>query len=356
VDTMLAAVYHGPNDLRVERRQIPWASAGELLVRIDSAGICATDVRILNGSHRKVETGSLRIPGHEIVGTVVEVGAGVSICRPGQQVFVAPNVGCGRCRRCLEGDNNLCARSDAFGITLDGGFAEYMRITAPAVTQGNVIPVPAHVDREAMSLVEPFACVLRGQEAVGVGPGDVVVIQGAGPIGLMHLLQARHRGARRILVSALTSSRLEKARELGADRVVNIGQEDLEVAVAEETAGEGADVVIVAAGVHAAQEQALRLAGTRGRINYFGGLPKERPEIRFDSNMVHYKELIVTGTTACSTADCRKAAELVSAGQIDLRPLVGARFFLSDARAAFEAVRAGSALKVVLLPGVQEEI
>ncbi len=351
---MLAAVYYGPGDVRLESRAIPEASAGELIIRVESASICATDIRIVNGAHRKVTAGSMRVPGHEVVGSILSAGEGAGDYAPGERVFIAPNFGCGDCRWCVQGKNNLCARSEAFGITLDGAFAECMRVTRAAVEQGNAIRVPAGVDNESLALAEPLACVLHGIEAVRVSPEDVVMILGAGPIGLMHLLLSHQRGARKVIVSDPAASRLATARELGADQVVDPGSDDLEEIVASATNGEGADVVIVAAGVHAAQEQAIRLAAICGRINLFGGLPKDRPEIRLDANAVHYKELVITGTTACSTEDCRKAVELVCSDAVNLRPLVGARFRLSETLDALEFARGGHGLKAVILPDNQE--
>lgn len=349
--SMFAAVYHGPKDLRLEERPIPAIGPSELLLRVDSASLCATDFRIYDGSHRKYGPGTIRIPGHEVVGTIAEIGRDVSGFSIGEHIFIAPNMGCGGCRQCLRGQNSLCAAYDAFGITLDGAFAEYMRVMRPAIEQGNVIPLPPEVDSASAALSEPFACVLHGQDAVKVDQDDVVLILGAGPIGLMHVLLARSRGARRIIISDQTSERLEKARALGADRVVNFLREDIELVVAEETEGVGVDVVIVAAPAHKAQEQAPRLAGIGGRINLFAGLPKDQPTIELNSNLVHYKELVITGTTACSTNDCRHAVQLVTSGKIDLSGLISDRLPLREAAAAFTIARDGKHLKVVLEPG-----
>ena len=192
---MLAAVYHGPNDLRVEQVSVPKAGTGELVLRVATASICGTDLRILGGHHRMYPDGTIRIPGHEVVGTVAEIGAGLAGYALGQRVFVAPNMGCGHCRECVSGANNLCVNYDAIGITLDGGFAEYMRVPAQAVLQGNVMPIADDVDAAVAALVEPFACVLRGQNALHIQPGDVVLVIGAGPIGIMHTKLARARGA-----------------------------------------------------------------------------------------------------------------------------------------------------------------
>jgi L-iditol 2-dehydrogenase len=292
----------------------------------------------------------VRIPGHEVAGTIARVGAELNGYTTGQRVFVAPNMGCGHCRQCVSGQNNRCAAYQAVGVTLDGGFAEYLRIPAAAVRQGCVMPVNAAVDPAEAALIEPFACVLRGQTPLAIHPGDVVLVMGAGPIGIMHAKLAKASGAARVLVSEPNGDRAVQAVRLGADRAIVPTREDLAGVLAEETGGEGADVILVAAPAHAAQESALQLAGIGGRINFFGGLPKDKPHIRFDSNLVHYKELLVTGTTACSTADCRRAAQIISAGLVDLKDLISLRFPLAEAPAAFAAAENGKSLKVVLQP------
>ena len=347
---MLAAAYYGPDDLRMQTRERPAIGPDEALLKVVSAGICGTDLRIIHGRHRKYPDGTVRIPGHEVVGDIVEIGAQVTGLEIGQRIMVAPNFGCGYCRQCAAGNNNLCADFGAIGITLDGAFAEYMRIPAELILQGNLIPIDQAVDSAAAALIEPFACVLRGQAPLHIGPEDVVLVVGAGPIGAMHVMLAHLQGAKRVIVSELSAARLPKALELGADRGVNVAEEDLAQVIAEETNGHGADVIITAAPVHKVQEDALSLAAIGGRINYFGGLPKDRPTITFDSNLVHYKELTVTGTTACSTHDCWRAAEIVKAGRIDLAQVVGERYALKDIHAAFEAAKNRNALKIVVEP------
>jgi len=180
---MLAAVYHGPNDLRVEDYPTPVIGPDEALLKVVSAGICGTDLRIWHGAHRKFPPGAVRIPGHEVVGDIVDMGAEVKGINVGQRVFVAPNMGCGHCRQCVGGRNNRCADYQAFGVTMDGAFAEYMRLLAATLAQGNLIPLDQATDPAAAALIEPFACVLRGQNAVHIQPGEVVLVIGAGPIG-----------------------------------------------------------------------------------------------------------------------------------------------------------------------------
>ncbi len=351
IETMLAAVYHGPNDLRVEEVPVPEIGPDELLLRVLRANICGTDLRILHGGHRKYSPGTTRIPGHEVVGEIADVGAALADAYPvGRRLFVAPNMGRGDSRETISGNNNLDPAYEAFGITLDGAFAEYMRVPAAAIRQGNLMRVADGVDPAVAALVEPLACVWRGQNKIGVGAGDVALVMGAGPIGVLHVMLARLRGATRIIVSEPAAGRREQALALGADVVVDPLNEDLAAVVAAGSGGRGADVIITAAPVKGLQEQALDLAAMGGRINYFGGLAKDDPTIRFNSNTVHYKELIVTGTTACSTYDCLRAAEIVNSGRLDLSPLITAAYPLSEAVAAFAAAADGKNLRVTLIP------
>lgn len=347
---MLAAVYHAPNDLRLEQVPIPVIGPDEALVKVHSASICGTDLRILHGQHRKYPTGTVRIPGHEATGVLVEVGSGVTGLTPGGPVFLAPNSGCGHCRECVTGNNNRCADYQAFGVTMDGAFAEYLRLPAAGIRQGNVIPLARDVDLTAAALIEPFACVLRGQNAVRIQPGDIVLVMGAGPIGIMHLKLARLRGASRVIVSEPNRDRLSMAIRMGADLGLNPMDEDITAMLAGETDGRGADAILVAAPSSQAQQTALQLAAIGGRINFFGGLPKEQSTVLLDTNLIHYRELLVTGTTACSTADCWQAAEIVNSGRVDLSDLISASFPLSAAREAFACADNGKALKVVIQP------
>jgi len=348
--TMHAAVYHGPHDIRYEQVPRPEIGPDEILLKVINAHICGTDLRILHGGHRKYPEGTVRIPGHEVAGVIEAVGENISKYAPGERVFVAPNMGEGDSRETISGNNNLDPNYRAIGINLDGAFAEYMRIPADAIRQGNVMKLGEDEDPAIAALIEPLACVLRGQNAVNVRSGDVVVVMGAGPIGMMHLRLAKARGAAAVVVSEPVEFRRQQALEFGADLVVDPINEDLKAAVDALSGGRGADVIITAAPSKIAQESALKIAAVGGRINFFGGLPKDDPFIRFDSNTVHYKELVVTGTTACSTYDCLQAADLVRSGAIKLDGMVTSRFPLSEVEAAFAAAEDGTNLRVSLVP------
>jgi L-iditol 2-dehydrogenase len=311
---MLAAVYHGPNDLRIEEIPLPEISSDEALLKVLSTGICGTDLRIWHGAHRKYSPGTIRTPGHEVVGDIVEIGSDVKGLDIGQRIFMAPNMGCGHCRQCISGNNNLCIDYEAPGITFDGSFAEYMLIPAAAIIHGNIIPISREIDPSIATLIEPFACVLRGQEAVHIQPGESVLVVGAGPIGIMHVLLAKLHGAGLVIVSEINPGRASQVKEFGADLA------------------------------------AVEYASIGGRINFFAGLPKDDPTIELNANLIHYKEIFVTGTTASSTQNCRQAAQILSSGRIDLSNLISARFPLSDAIQAFSVADSGEGLKVILEP------
>lgn len=345
---MRAAVYFGPNDLRVEERGLPAIGPDEALLRVIACGICGTDRRIISGGHRHFPAGVRRVPGHEIVGEIVDAGAEVVSGLPKGTVFLAPNMGCGHCRECLSGNNNLCADFQAVGITLDGGFADYVRIPAAAIAQGNIIPLPANVDPLAATLIEPLACVIRGQDPLDIGSGDQVLIVGAGPIGILHAMLARLKGAGRIIVADRWPARLAMAERMGADTAFKVGEEDLASVVARETNGRGADVVIVAAPSPEAMAAALKLAALRGRIAWFAGLPKDHATIAVDANLVHYRELRITGTTASSTLDCRRSAEMVGSGRLDPEPLVSRGIRLADLPGEFTSSVSKATIKVVM--------
>lgn len=344
---MEALVYHGPNDLRLEERPTPEPGPGEALLRVAACGICGTDLRIASGKHRAYPPGTVRIPGHEIAGVIEAVGEGADL-KEGQPAFVAPNIGCGKCKQCRMGRINLCERPEAIGIHRDGGFAERLLLPANLVSQGNVLPVPETVDLRAVALVEPLACVLRGQRACGVREGDLVVISGGGPIGLMHTLAARLARPAAVVVSDPGAWRRRRALEWGADHAV--APEELEKAVRGLSDGGGADVVITASSSAAAQRQALEVAAPAARINFFGGLPRDASKVELDTNLIHYKELVVTGTTANTTEDCRRALELVVDGSVDTAALISARYRLQEVDGALSAAASGKELKVIVEP------
>lgn len=346
---MRAAVYRGIGTIEQEQRAEHQVGPGEVLLKVAAAGICGTDLRIFARAHRHIPEGAARVLGHELAGEIVDVGEDVGGLKPGMRVAVAPNFGCGTCDQCVAGWSNLCEEVEAFGITLDGGFAEYMHIPARAVRQGNVVPVPDHVPLSQAALAEPLSCCLNGQEAVGLGLDDVALIIGDGPIGAMHVLLARLSGARSVIVSGHSASRLNQIDGLGADVTLDPRERDLEAAVLEASDGQGASVIVVAAGDPGAQRRAVELAARRGRINFFAGLPGS-PEVELDTNLIHYRQLIVTGTTGSNLRQYRSALNLMAAGRVDVSPLIAARVSLDEIIEGIERSQAGEEMRVLVEP------
>lgn len=346
---MRAAVFAGPGQVVTRQVPEPRPGPGDVVLEVTAAGVCGTDVRIWKGEHRAAQPG--RAPGHEIVGRVLsgDLPDGLAV---GDLAFVAPNIGCGHCRWCGRGQENLCPTTEALGITMDGGFAERVVVPARAVARGNVIRL-AGPDDDADDwahavLAEPLACVVRGQGKVGIEPGDAVLVAGGGPVGLLHVALAKARGAGVLVCSEPSPVRREAALRAGATRVVDPTAEPLPDRVAELTGGAGMDVVVTAAPVHALQAQALELAATGGRVLFFGGLPKSRPTVELDTNHVHYKELLVAGTTASTVEDCRRAVDLVTRGVVDTTWMVSHRYGLADFEPAIAAAQDPTALKVLV--------
>ncbi|GFN22577.1 zinc-dependent dehydrogenase [Thermanaeromonas sp. C210] len=346
---MKKAVYRGIRDMEVVEGPVPQIGPYEVLLQVKYCSICGTDIRIYHYGHFKIPPGTERVLGHEVVGVIASVGSEVRGLAPGMRVAVAPNIGCGQCEVCLRGWNQLCPDYQAFGISLDGGFQEYMKITAPAVLRGNIVGIPDGVSFEEAVLVEPLSCVYNGVEAVDIRAADVVVIIGAGPIGLLHVQMAKLKGAAKVILSETVEERLQDGARFGADVLVNPSKEDLKSVIFKETGGKGADVVITACSVPAVQQRALELAGVFGRINLFGGLPRGQETVPLNTNLIHYKQLKVTATTGSNYHQFRRSMELIAAGRVEVKSLIEGIYRLESIKDAFERVAGKASNRKVVI-------
>lgn len=340
---MKAAFLDAPNKLSLRNTENPVAAEGDMLVRVRAATICGTDIRIFRGK----KTAGIRYPsvlGHEFSGEILSTGVHLGFAI-GDRVGLCPFIGCGHCKLCKTGHENLCTDGTAFGYQIDGAFAEIVRIPAAAVAAGNLRKLPDHMSFEEAALVEPLACVLNGQNKVGVSSKDTVVILGAGPIGLLHVHLARLHGARRIISSDPNAHRRDAAIASGADVTIDPTAEDVRARVLAETGGAGADVVICAIGIPALARQTTDLAAMSGRISLFAGFSKgETAEM--DVNAIHYNELTVTGAFGLSREDYDRAFDMIATGRLDLKPLITHHFDLDEIEAAFTTAESGAAIKV----------
>jgi L-iditol 2-dehydrogenase len=339
---------YAPEDLRIEDTPAPEARPGEIVIRVRSCSTCGTDAKIFHHGHHHISLP--RVLGHEVAGEIVEVGNGADGFGVGDRVQVIAAIPCGECFFCRRDQETVCENLESIGYQYDGGFAEFMRVPRKVLDRDGLNRVPDHVPFEAASLTEPLACVLNGQEIAQVGTGDVVAVLGAGPIGCLHVRLARARGASSIILADVNERRLELSLRARPDIVIDSAKEDAVDAVRKATDGRGADVVITATGAGAAQEQALEMAAARGRISLFGGLPRDNSVIRFDSNLVHYRELIVVGAYGSAPRHNRAALELISTGAVEVEDLITHRVPLDRVRDAIDIVTSGEGLKVVVEP------
>jgi len=346
---MKAAVYLGPG--KVEIRDVPKPECGpnEIVIKVQACAICGTDVRIYYNGQKNVVPPA--ITGHEIAGVLEKVGRGVKGYKEGQRAVVVTPVGCGTCRFCRASMHNLCVDFKAIGYDFPGGFAEYVPINEAAVRQANVIIAPDSLDFDEGSLVEPLSCCINGQEYLKISLGDVVVVIGAGPIGCMHAELAKSYGATKVIMIDTVDERVDLARKATtADVFVNGMKQDAVKTVMEQTGGLGADVIITACSAGIAQQQALQMAAKRARISFFAGLPKDKPTIEFDSNLLHYREVSVFGAFASHSTDYVRALALVASRKIDARKFITSRIPLDEIVSGFESSRSGHGLKVVVQP------
>jgi L-iditol 2-dehydrogenase len=349
---MKAAVYHGLEDLRIEELAVPQIGEDDILLKVAACAVCGTDVRIFRHGHKNVHPP--QIVGHEISGVVEKAGKKVRGYAEGDRVVVDPIVACGGCYYCRKGLTNLCLEfkktTEAFGWVYPGGFAEYMRIPGKAIQRGNLIKIGDRISDQEAAIAEPMACALNGQVMSQVGIGDRVLIIGAGPIGCMHISLARVLGATRVIVSELRPDRLDLARQFEADRYVDPAREDLRQVLLEETDGLGPSVIIIAAPARKAQETSLEIAANHARINFFGGLPMDDHMARLDSNLVHYKELHIHGTSGTTNSHIRTCLELMNGRRIDGNRFVSKVIGLEELPQMMAEAGSGNHLKIVVTP------
>jgi L-iditol 2-dehydrogenase len=344
---MKAAKLFGPNDIRVVDCAIPEIGDEEILLKTSAAAICGSDLRMIGNGYKGVDETHPLTLGHEIAGVIEQVGKNVKGYEKGMRIALAPNIGCGICDWCASGDTHLCPEYTAFGINMDGGFAEYVRIPRNAILQGNIMILDDSMPLDVAALVEPASCVLNGQLQTGIRLNDKVLIIGAGPIGVIHGLLAKALGAAKIYVRDLSKERMKQSVELipGAEAVED---EDLEAAAKRLTGGRGFDVTITACPAPQAQVDALKITGMNGRILYFGGLPAGKDNVTLATNYIHYKQLSIHGSTRGNVSQYRSVAKMVAAGTLDLAKLISKRYPVTEFPEAVAYAKKAEGLKTVI--------
>jgi L-iditol 2-dehydrogenase len=324
--------------MQVEELEKPTIGPDEVLIKVAACGVCGTDVEAYQG---KVPRGwTITYPfrmGHEVAGTVVEVGEDVTNVKPGDQVVPDGRLTCGYCYYCRRGLFSACENQGYFS----GGLAQFSNYPCQNLTK-----IPPGVTLEEAAFAEPLACVINGQSKLEVPYGSVAVVIGDGPIGLMHIQLLRHQGAFTVMVGLL-EHRLAVAKELGVNVVINAAREDVEQVVRQVSDGRGADIVVNAVGKVAVLKQAIDLAARRGQVLYFAATLE--PKVELDLDLIHYKELRLIGSYDSIVAQYEQALTLIKAGIIKVKPLISHRLPLEEVQAGYEIARRQEGLKVLII-------
>jgi L-iditol 2-dehydrogenase len=338
---MLAAVLYGSEDLRMERVPVPDIGPGDLLLRVGAALTCGTDLKVYRRGYHAMMLKPPVVFGHELAGTVVALGAGVTKFAIGDRVLPLNSAPCDACYFCRCGQQNLCEDI----LFNNGAYAQYMRIPA-RIVEKNTLRIPAAVPFEHAALTEPLACVILGLEASGARAGDTMVVIGAGPIGLMFVHAAALNGVRVIAV-VKREDQIAAARLFGAAEVVQI-QEGVDTiadvrALTEDS--RGADVVIEAVARPATWEQAVGMVRKGGVVNFFGG-PPSGTVVTLDTNRLHYGDITLKATFHLTPASARTAFALITSGRFKAAEFITRTAALDEVPAVFARMMTRSAHKV----------
>lgn len=341
---MRAAVLRGPGTIELTDVPEPMPGPGEVVLRVGATAICGSDRNALHLNHPRIKPPA--ILGHEFSGTISAVGPDVAGLKTGDRVCAEPNVACGQCRYCAVGRTNICTSYHVLGDGFDGSLATYVKVPAR-----NLYRLPDRISFEEGAVVQPLSISYHAvRDRAEVGEGELVVIVGAGPIGLGAMLAARTFGARTIVADIL-DYRLDFAKRLGADHVVNTASDDLVQVARDEGEGYGADVAIeaVGGGQEATLGLAVRSVAAGGRVVVMGSFA--RSEIAFPVVDFKFREVDVRGSQGHPNT-FRPVLDLIALGAMPAKDLVTHRFSLEDAPEAFRVLdsREGGVMKVVITP------
>lgn len=344
--TMKAAVLHGREDIRIESVPIPSAAAGEIIVRVGAALTCGTDLKVFRRGYHARMIVPPALFGHELAGTVVESGEGVTEFAPGDRVVALNSAPCGECYFCERGQENLC--DDL--LFNNGAYAEFIRIPARIVAK-NTLRVADHVPLEHAALTEPLACAVHGFEDSNPRKGDTVAVIGGGPLGLMILHVAALAGYETIAL-VRHEGQAEAARQLGAAHVVQTSS--ISKAIRETRAltpkDRGVDIAIEAVGVPEAWQEAVELVRKGGTVNFFGGCAAGT-NVTLDTNRIHYSDITLRATFHHTPELCRKALDIISSGRFQAGAFITGRAHLYELNRVFEKLmNRSSEIKTAIVP------
>jgi len=338
---VLSAILSRPGEIELQETATPEPCEGELLIEVKSSLTCGTDLKAFIRGHPLIP-----MPGpfgHEFSGIVVEKGKGVSKFKVGDSIMAVHSAPCLNCSYCRKGHLNLC--ENLMSSKVLGAFSEYLLLPGHVVKQ-NVFKKPKNLGFSEAAFLEPLACVVHGMESLGIKKDDTIFIIGAGPIGLLHLMLAKSRGAK-VLITGLEEERLKMAKKLGADFVFDPSQ--TVKSLRDYTEGIGVDYVFECTGQPEIWEAAVEYVRKGGTIILFGGC-KSGAVVRFKAERLHYDEISLRGTFHFTPADVAKAFDLLRDRTIDVRKLISGTYPLKDIKDVFARLAKGDGIKYALTP------
>ncbi len=335
---MKAAVYHGPQDLRVEEVPVRELKDNEVMIQVKYCGVCGTDIHIFNGDGGSFEVNPPLIPGHEFSGVVAKVGSAVTTVKEGDRVSGDPNDMCGECYFCKNAMQHFCTNNRGVGTTVYGGFAEYV-----IMREKQVYKFSDSLSFKEAAMAEPISCCLHGIDLCNIKPGCTVLVMGGGPIGMIMMQLAKNAGAARVIMSEPVEEKREQALKLGATKVINPIEEDVQAVL--DAYCENVDVVIECVGNIHTQADAVKFAGKGATVMYFGlASPEESYPLKPDD--VFKKELTIT-SSFINPYTFERAIRVLESGMIELESLITNVVPLDDIVDVFtkpEYRRAGKAM------------
>lgn len=341
---MKAAVLKAPGILELDELPDPKCPKGGALLEVKACSVCGTDVKMLQKGHKDLVYP--RVLGHEMVGKIAEIDQECDII-DGDMVQVWPGIACGMCRPCLRGNDNQCERMRILGFNRDGGFAELVALPEESISRGMNLINRRAPRLEVISLAEPLACCLNGQELTGLCEGDVVLIIGGGPIGCLHAALAGQRGAEKIIVAEKLENRIGQIKRHTDCSVLDISM-SLKEAILEETYGKGLDVILMATPEVEIDNTLLELLAPGGRICIFSGPRSEDYEKTIDVRSMHYRELTMVGAYGCSSRQNKQAVKLLVSGALDVDWIITKRTNLENIGEALDHSSQRRGLKAVI--------
>ncbi len=334
--------------LKIREIPDPVLLDGGAVLKVKSAAICGTDLKIFKFGHTRVSLPW--VLGHEISGILEEVEDPTGYYNSGNRVVLNPTVYCGECYYCKRGMYNICLNPDSYGYERPGGFSEYMSIGKDIIQRRELYFIPKGVTFDEAALTEPFACVINGHKDITIDPESLVIIIGTGSIGIMHSIYTWARGAKDIWIYDLNKERAKRALEFSHISYSFSDEDKLKEELEHFTNGIGADVVIVAAPSITAQNLALTLVRKRGEVLFFAGLPKGSSKGPLDTNLIHYKELKVFGTSNSTWLTMESALSFISSHKKFFSQIITSKFPIERAEEAFESAFSPSSYKVIINP------